>query len=356
MNNFKILNKRKMNEKELYVFFEEKFKSYSLSTIAENLMIAEGTIHRWKINKKIPRQYYFDLMRILKIPIDYKKLSFKDKDQFFTTEDIAKYCYNVSLSIIKQYEKNENNYIYIEPSAGNGNFLKILPQDRRIGLDVEPRNSEIIEQDFLLWKPKESKKYIVIGNPPFGLRGHLALKFINHSYSFADYVCFILPQLFESDGKGVPRKRVNGFHLIHSEKLESSIFEYPNNEKIKVQSIFQIWSKNHINKKYILQENKSDTLEIFSVSDGGTPSTTRNKKMHNKCHIFIPSTIFGKENMKPYHSFEELPGKRGYGIFFHKDVKNNLKKFNKIKWENIAFLSTNSAYNLRSSHILSLFT
>ena len=44
--------------------------------------------------------------------------------------------------------------------------------------------------------------------------------FINHSSKFADYVCFILPQLFESDGKGVPRKRVKGLNLIHSEKLE----------------------------------------------------------------------------------------------------------------------------------------
>jgi hypothetical protein len=51
----------------------------------------------------------------------------------------------------------------------------------------------------------------------------LALRFINHSNNFhAEYVCFILPQLFESDGKGVPRKRVKGFNLIHSEKIETN--------------------------------------------------------------------------------------------------------------------------------------
>ena len=38
---------------------------------------------------------------------------------------------------------------------------------------------------------------------------------LNHSNKFSDYVCFILPQLFESDGKGVPRKRVKGFNLLH---------------------------------------------------------------------------------------------------------------------------------------------
>ena len=76
----------------------------------------------------------------------------------------------------------------------------ILPVGKRIGLDIEPKCDEIIQQDYLDWNRK-NKKYIVIGNPPFGLRGQLALKFINHSNTFADYVCFILPQLFESDGK-----------------------------------------------------------------------------------------------------------------------------------------------------------
>jgi len=37
--------------------------------------------------------------------------------------------------------------------------------------------------------------------------------------TFADYVVFILPQIFESDGKGVPRKRVEGYNLTYSEKI-----------------------------------------------------------------------------------------------------------------------------------------
>ena len=32
---------------------------------------------------------------------------------------------------------------------------------------------------------------LVIGNPPFGLRGQLALKFINHASEFSEYVCFV---------------------------------------------------------------------------------------------------------------------------------------------------------------------
>ena len=87
------------------------------------------------------------------------------------------------------------------------------------------------------------------------------------------------------------------------------------------------------------------------MSDGGTVSSTRNKNMIGKCHIYLPSTCFGKENMKVYTSFEDLPGRRGYGIVFNKDVDDMIKKANTIKWHEVSFMSTNSAYNLRTSSI-----
>ena len=245
--------------------------------------------------------------------------------------------------------------IYIEPSAGNGSFFNILPNNRKIGIDIEKfNNNEIIIEDYLKWEPMIDlkKKYIVIGNQPFGLRGQLALKFINHSCKFADYVCFILPPLFESDGKGVPRKRVKGLNLIYSEKLKSSDFEDPKGKKIKIQCIFQIWSKNHLNSNYDIKENINNNIKIYSLSDGGTSSTTRNKKMFYKCDIYIPSTCYGKNNMKYYINFNDLPKRRGYGIVFNINKEENIEKFKSIIWSDIAFLSTNSAYNLRTSQIL----
>jgi len=194
---------------------------------------------------------------------------------------------------------------------------------------------------------------VVFGNPPFGLRGHSALKFINHSYDFADYVCFILPQLFESDGKGVPRKRVRGYNLISSTKLESNFYE-PNGNILKINTIFQIWSKHNKNEMYDIKKISDENIKIYSMSDGGTISTTRNKNMIGKCDIYIPSTCFGKENMKYYASFEKLPGKKGYGIIFKTNKEKMISKVKTIVWSNIAFLSTNSAYNLRSSQIYSM--
>ncbi len=330
-----------------------KTKDYKV--IADELNVAVGTVKRWNELKNVPPSYCFELMRLADIKIDYTNYTFKDKDQFFTPSDTVNYCVDTCKNILKKYGDIESEYIYIEPSAGNGKFLDALPDNRRIGIDIEPRSDGIITGDYLNWKPAKQMKYIVIGNPPFGLRGQLALKFINHSYNFADYVCFILPQLFESDGKGVPRKRVIGYNLIHSEKLNTD-FEEPNGKPVKVECIYQIWSKNHKNPDYDIKQLDTSVVKIYSLSDGGSPSTTRNKKMFDKCDIYLPSTCFGKENMRFYKTFKELPRQKGYGIVFNKDKNENMKKFKEIDWSKVAFLSTNSAYNIRTSQISEQFS
>jgi hypothetical protein len=345
------------NSYNLLEILNTLLENKTYSDIAKSINVSIGTIKRWNELKNVPKSYTFELLKLANIDIDYSQFSYKEKDQFFTPINTAKYCYSKFIEIIKTYGDSENDYIFIEPSAGNGVFLNVLPNNRRIGFDIEPKNNEIKKQDYLDWEPNENNnnKYIVIGNPPFGLRGQLALKFINHSSKFADYICFILPQLFESDGKGVPRKRVEGLNLIHSEKLDTS-FETPQGKIISVECIFQVWSKFHINNKYIIGKNNSTIIKIYSLSDGETPSTTRNKKMFYKCDAYLPSTCFGKENMKYYTNFDTLPRKKGYGIVFLKNKEAYLKKFKEIDWSNVAFLSTNSAYNIRSSQIINQFT
>lgn len=317
-----------------------------IKEVATTLNVATGTVKRWIENKNIPSSYTFDLMKMSGLEIDYTSFSYKDKDQFFTTPKDAKYCFDVFKNIIGDL----NDYTFIEPSAGSGNFFNILPP-KKIGLDIEPRCKGVEKMDYLSWKPPQGK-YVVIGNPPFGLRGNMALKFINHSI-FADYVGFILPQLFESDGKGVPRKRVKGFNLIHSEKMNTT-FKFPNGNDVKVNCVFQIWSKHNSNKKYDIENTQTKDYSIYSLSDGDKPSMIRNKKMHNRCDVYLPSTCFGEENIKCYNSMKELPNNRGYGIVFHKNKNKYIEKCNYSNWKEVCFLSTNSAYNLRISQINNL--
>lgn len=341
-----------------FSMLEECLEKVSIKEVADKLNLCVGTIRRWIELKDVPIQYTFDLCKILSREIDYSKYTSSLKDQFFTPRDLAKKCWETFNREVKI--NTDNEYTFIEPSAGDGSFLDILPTGS-IGLDIEPRSTEIQKQDYLTWKPTNiSKKYIVFGNPPFGLRGHLALNFINHSYSFADYVCFILPQLFISDGKGSPRKRVKGYNLIYSEGL-SAMFYNPDNQEVKVNGVFQIWSKYTSNPSYTITANTEENMKVmkvmkvYSLSDGGTIASTRNKKMIGKCDIYLPSTCFGKENMKIYKRFEDLPGKKGYGVVFFNEKDNMINKADTIDWSSIGFLSTNSAYNLRTSIIIAQF-
>ena len=329
------------------LLYQEVRKNYSLKYIANKFFLHEGTIKRWEKMKKVPDIYFNDLCLLA----DKKHNNIKVQDQFFTNKEVSTYCYKKTLNILSKLSIDPNDYVFIEPSAGCCNFYNLLPIERRIGIDLFYKKKGLIQKNYLEYFPKKNNNYIVVGNPPFGLRGNLALRFINHSHNFADVVAFILPPLFDSDGKGVPKKRVVGYELAHSEKLPLNSFIYPNGKEIKVATIFQVWTKlniHQIKKKKVL--TCKDFIKVYSFSDGGAPSNTRNKDKLYKCDVYLPSTCF--KGMRAYLNFEDLPHRRGYGVIIHKE-KNKIKNLflNKIKWNKIAFLSTNSAVNLRTSLI-----
>ncbi len=341
---------------ELLDLLQDSLKRLSVKDVAEKLDVAKGTIKRWLDNKSVPNLYRFDIMKLTSTDIDYSKFTAKEKDQFFTPTEVAKHCYEVLCEKLNSLGVDVSEYTYIEPSAGDGSFLKVLPINKVVALDIEPRAEGIQQNDYLSWSPTDAdgNKFIVIGNPPFGLRGNLALRFINHSASFADFVAFILPPLFESDGKGVPRKRIKDYNLIHSEKLDAKFYD-PTKKDIKINVIFQIWSKDFNDEEYNIVDTNSDILKVYSLSDGGTPSSTRNKNMLDKCDVYLPSTCYGIENMKCYRTFEDLPDRRGYGIVFNTEKEEMIRKCQSIDWGAVSFLSTNSAMNLRTSLIYSQF-
>jgi|688.fasta_scaffold232776_2 hypothetical protein len=329
--------------KETYDLFLKVKNNFNVNEIAKFIEVNKNTIRRWELLKDVPKHYHFDLSDLLGEKIDYSSFDEKDKDQFFTKKESVHQCLNIFYNKLNELGVNIDEYIFIEPSAGDGSFLNELPENKRIGIDIEPRVEGVIESNFLKWIPENNLKYVTIGNPPFGLRGNLAIRFINHASKFSDFVAFILPQSFESGGKGNCKDRVVGMNLIHSEKIESS-FYYPDGKEVNVNVVFQIWAKNF----KILSDKKSckQYIQIYSVSDGGTPSSTRNKNMWYKCDYYLPTTCF-KEHMKLYNNFNDLPQKRGYGIVILKDYDKISKIFENIDWKNESFLSTNNAYNLR---------
>ena len=328
---------------DAYNLFLELSNKFTPNQLAEFLGVNRGTVLRWIDKKEVPSQYYFDLCRVANINVDYSNYSFKEKDQFFTHKSTAIYCYNKTIEILNNFNVNIEEYTFIEPSVGEGSFYNLLPKNKRIGVDIEPRCEGTFKHNFLDWYPKTDKN-ICIGNPPFGLRGNLALKFINHAEQFSDFICFILPQLFNSSGKGSCKSRVKGLNLIHNEIINSS-FYYPDGEEVFVNVVFQILSKHFKIEEFTI--NLDNIIKLYSLSDGGTPGSTRNKKHLYSCDYYLPSTCFGENNIKIYSKFEDLPHRRGYGVISLIEKSILDKIMSSINWSSVSFRSTNGAYNLR---------
>jgi len=168
---------------------------------------------------------------------DTGKFRKNTKDQYYTKESVAKRCVEKIRSVVPAADP----YQWIEPSAGNGVFLKQLPAEfDAVGIDVEPKGPGILKGDFLSWSPTSEKRRIFFGNPPFGRQSCLAKSFIKHAAQYADLIAFILPRSFvkPSMNRAFPTQ----FHCVHSEELEKDAFEV-NGAKYDVPCVFQIWEK-----------------------------------------------------------------------------------------------------------------
>ena len=137
-------SKSKSIKYDLNILLNKILESKTYSDIAREINVAIGTVKRWNYLKNVPKPYTFEMLKLANIDIDYSKFTYKEKDQFFTPNTTAKYCYSKFVEVLTKYNDSEKKYTFIEPSAGNGSFLKILPIGKRIGLEICPTGVLII--------------------------------------------------------------------------------------------------------------------------------------------------------------------------------------------------------------------
>ncbi len=165
-------------------------------------------------------------------------------DQFYTKETIAQLCWNHLIETIRNsIAKNIKDLFFLEPSAGKGAFYKRMPEQRRIGMDLEPKCDGVQLQDFLktLNIAFEAHNTVVVGNPPFGKRGHLAVAFFNHAACFAETVAFIVPVIFRKFT--IHKKLDTRMKFISQLELPKDSFEFDDGKPYSVNTEFQIWTR-----------------------------------------------------------------------------------------------------------------
>lgn len=270
-----------------------------------------------------------------------------DLDHFCTRPDVAKICWGKFLKYIKKEKVNLSKYTFIEPSAGLGAFYNLMPKKRRIGIDIVKGNLEFIQQDFLSWKPKDKdKKYICVGNPPFGYRAWLALAFVNHAGLFSDYIAFIVPMAFQSNGKSNVKDRIKGFHLVHQSSLPNDSFIDIDGKTVKINALFQIWKKGTVIKP--IEKTCNDYIDLFTV-DMRKERLCGQDRLH-EADFFLQRTFY-TEPPKLVKSFDKVRYVCGYGIVIKKDRNRVLQVLQNADWKKYSNLAMHNCRHISMEHI-----
>ena len=174
-------------------------------------------------------------------------------DKFYTKDEVANRL--LGLLDLTDYDA------IIEPSAGGGAFSRQLGGYNLYSYDLEPESEGIEEMDwFALDTQYFNNKYknvLVVGNPPFGTSGNLALDFIRQ---VADTIAFILPKSFMKD---TLMNRVPMNYWLKEEvvgerglELEDDIFTL-NGEDYGVPCVYQVWEKRDKEREQVVYPTES---------------------------------------------------------------------------------------------------
>ena len=155
-------------------------------------------------------------------------------EQFFTQPQTAEELSNW----LKNQPWFANVTEIIEPSAGDGVWLDYLPVTQ--AYDLVPKSDKIKQADFLRTKIPYVPGSLMVGNPPFGRMGSLAMEFVEKGCQEVDFIAFILPASFGKES--VKRRIPNKFHLIHQVDLLDETFRFERDGR-KVPVVFQVWQR-----------------------------------------------------------------------------------------------------------------
>ena len=268
-------------------------------------------------------------------------------DQFFTRPEIAAQCHASLLDWMEEDGADIGQYTFVEPGAGLGAFYDLLPVPRRIGIDLTPRRAEFDQADFLSWKPPVAERVAVVGNPPFGYRAWLALSFMNHAATFADYVGMILPMAFQSDGKGSPKHRVKGLKLLHSETLPPSSFVETDGRTAKVNALWQVWQRGVNNPTQAATCN--DWIDLFTV-DLRKQRLCGQERM-SEADWFLQRTFYGDAIPSLVRDFAQVRYVCGYGMVIKQDKERVTEVLNETDWRRYSNLAAHNCRHISMYHI-----
>lgn len=180
-----------------------------------------------------------------------KALAGVHSDQFFTRPQVAK---QFAAWVKSQPFVNKVDRI-VEPAAGNQDLAKFFPGIEMY--DLDPKSSDITQQDFLTSQHKPTGGTLVVMNPPFGRGSDLAIQFFNKAATFAEYIAMIVPRTFRRTS--IQDRLQGNWQLVDEYILPRNSFYLPSEGPERgydVPAVAQIWQKSNEQR----QKTQANTL------------------------------------------------------------------------------------------------
>ena len=179
-------------------------------------------------------------------------------DAYFTPEDSVKWCH----SFLYVHDWVGYNKTILEPCVGSGNLVEDLP-GIIFGADIKDYGWKgTIIQDYLT--ADKQRVDLVFTNPPFGRVSSLAVKFFNKATKDSDRIAFIAPASFRKIS--IVDRLDPYYHCIVNEMLPNNEFILPNNEKRKVNTVFQMWERRNCKRPNFTEVIRSHSPRFMKVS------------------------------------------------------------------------------------------
>lgn len=214
-------------------------------------------------------------------------------DQYYTAPDYALTC-------MAEVMRRPYNGKFVEPCAGTGSFFNLMPEDNRLGMDLDPKVEGMgmisHPQDFLEYKEPFGHS-LVVSNPPFGKSCSLAVEFFNHCAELgANVIAFVIPRTFRK--ASVINKLHPDFHLAFDESSPKNSFIL-DGQPYDVPCCFQIWERRIEPREKIDTNPENDYMEFVKEGEhdfvirrvGGRAGKLAGEKYNPAADYFVKSKI-----------------------------------------------------------------
>lgn len=175
-------------------------------------------------------------------------------DAFFAARAVASACFATTRRVLAAEGIDLADLHWIEPCAGGGAFLRLMPEDRRVGYDLKPADDGefgIEQGDYRDRQLDATLSWVGLTNAQFSKKGPQTCFNWLGSQDGVLAIAIITPHYFQ-DPPTV--NRLNPFfHLVYHEVLDANTsFIRADGKPASADAIFQIWVRRDYERAQIL--------------------------------------------------------------------------------------------------------